>query len=600
MRKSGRSSAATSPTKLGGYAYAASQLPMAIDPTTMQALMYAQYPYARSNADGVPVNYGYPQGAAMHYPPGVTAQQLQYAAYQQMVAAQQLQLQHAFALQQAQLAQRGYMPQQQFMQFMNSQMDASEAADDVEPEVGKPLDPEVVKGIKKRALFVAPALRGVRIPQACERCRRRKTKCTGEKPRCKRCQRRNHECVYVWDHRANKTKKAVAEREQAAREAEEAFYAQYGYDVPMLMDPYAVAVCPPAGPAPSCSSSSGYSAVSPMALPPSMMLAATYGARQTLPPSAEYAYASSTGYSTSTAGSALPTPAIMIDGRPLAPSPVISQDLLHGAAPISRSRSDSRIDHRLLASSTSDLDAMSRSTSAMSMQYSSMSSMPSSTSCQACLSEMADCRECAMERAVMHTPQKQNTRTEGPEPGMSPDILDRLMQGPLPPSPPLEAKQHLLNVLNKVLADKAAGRAQGSPQDTPATTPPVPPLVARGDSSSSSGSDDQAQCAVQTPPDLDYFAHPGSAGMLPGSGTISPAALTIDLCGVDASGNMGGVDAASKTMQSGEVIDVDEYQTGDAMNEGGLQFNDYFQGWDQSPTTAYPAAATTESMQTDE
>ncbi|KAI2882760.1 transcriptional regulator family: Fungal Specific TF [Aspergillus niger] len=44
-----------------------------------------------------------------------------------------------------------------------------------------------------------------RSRQACEPCRRRKTKCPGERPVCSTCQRLNHQCVYSLRDRANVT-----------------------------------------------------------------------------------------------------------------------------------------------------------------------------------------------------------------------------------------------------------------------------------------------------------------------------------------------------------------------------------------------------------
>ncbi|CCL99272.1 uncharacterized protein FIBRA_01287 [Fibroporia radiculosa] len=44
----------------------------------------------------------------------------------------------------------------------------------------------------------------IRTPQACERCRERKTKCSGTRPTCKRCFHSGAQCVYVLDHKANR------------------------------------------------------------------------------------------------------------------------------------------------------------------------------------------------------------------------------------------------------------------------------------------------------------------------------------------------------------------------------------------------------------
>ncbi|KAH9832961.1 uncharacterized protein C8Q71DRAFT_245991 [Rhodofomes roseus] len=44
--------------------------------------------------------------------------------------------------------------------------------------------------------------KGKRTPQACERCRIRKTKCNGARPSCERCTKRGANCDYVLDHKA--------------------------------------------------------------------------------------------------------------------------------------------------------------------------------------------------------------------------------------------------------------------------------------------------------------------------------------------------------------------------------------------------------------
>lgn len=225
------------------------------------------------------------------------------------------------------------------------------------------------------------------------------TQCTGEKPQCKRCQKRGYECEYVMEHRANKTKKALAEREEAARLAEEE--ATVNGQIPVMYDdPSAMPMCPTAGPA--WSNSSGYSAASGSSLPPPHLYAG-----QPLYAHAVPAYSSAPGYSTNSLASALGTPAIMIEGRPLVSSSS-NMRLQAPPAPVaSRSRSNSRAKRPAAASrptpshSVNDLQAVSRSTSTMSMQQSDMPLPAASPSCQACLSEMSNCNACEMEKQSM-------------------------------------------------------------------------------------------------------------------------------------------------------------------------------------------------------
>ncbi|KAJ8457327.1 hypothetical protein ONZ51_g11602 [Trametes cubensis] len=337
----------------------------------------------------------HPQGlSGLSLPPGTAvAPIVEYAGVPRPVAGQPLHPQQLLALQyQAQLARQAGLAQPVYQQLTQSQMNALPPAEDPydheqEPPEKVPVDPEVVEKIQKRALFVAPPVRQ-RIPQACERCRRRKTKCTGEKPICKRCTKGGHECEYVFEHRANRTKKAIAERQRAALEAEQAAFIQYNL--------------------PSLSSSSGYSATSASSLPPPHMNG--YARGQPYCPPAAPSHSSSSNYSAgSSAPSLLPTPAIMLDGRPLAPPDIILsqaqvQAQAQAQAPASRPAARSRYNARTgrskakAAKTAPDMPAISRSTSAMSLQSPGVP-LCASTSCEACLSEMSNCVACLEEMA---------------------------------------------------------------------------------------------------------------------------------------------------------------------------------------------------------
>ncbi|EJF66145.1 hypothetical protein DICSQDRAFT_165844 [Dichomitus squalens LYAD-421 SS1] len=67
--------------------------------------------------------------------------------------------------------------------------------------------PETLTTAQGRKLFKRLPKTRIRIEQACEACRKRKSKCTGERPTCKRCDRQEVECVYIAEHRANKWKR---------------------------------------------------------------------------------------------------------------------------------------------------------------------------------------------------------------------------------------------------------------------------------------------------------------------------------------------------------------------------------------------------------
>ncbi|GBE81716.1 hypothetical protein SCP_0400870 [Sparassis crispa] len=69
----------------------------------------------------------------------------------------------------------------------------------------------------------------LRTPQACERCRERKTKCTGTRPTCKRCLKSGAVCVYVLDHKNNRIKAKKTKLRGAEAYAYSVPDAVYGY-----------------------------------------------------------------------------------------------------------------------------------------------------------------------------------------------------------------------------------------------------------------------------------------------------------------------------------------------------------------------------------
>ncbi|KAH9928200.1 uncharacterized protein B0H18DRAFT_1001807 [Fomitopsis serialis] len=71
--------------------------------------------------------------------------------------------------------------------------------------------------LPSRSCDTSPARRriekGKRTPQACERCRIRKTKCNGGRPSCERCIRLGATCGYVLDHKAVRTQLRKLQKE---------------------------------------------------------------------------------------------------------------------------------------------------------------------------------------------------------------------------------------------------------------------------------------------------------------------------------------------------------------------------------------------------
>ncbi|KAI0362472.1 hypothetical protein OH77DRAFT_1584876 [Trametes cingulata] len=552
-----------------------------IDPNLRMPYPHGVIPQHAQSAAGHPYMYANVPGM----PPGF-----------QMHPQQLLALQHMHQMQLAQHTQHaGLPPPQHAYQMVHPPMDVDPPRDPfvyVQSEVKEAVDPVVMEGIKKRALFVAPPLPGgrLRIPQACERCRKRKTKCTGEKPRCRRCVKRGYECEYVFEHRANKTKKALADREKAEREAEEA-----SRDQRMLVDP-TMPFCPPLL-AVAHSSSSGYSVPGTSSLPPPLMPGGPHG--QHLHPLAAFAHASSLGYygGAHPPVTPMPTPAIMVDGRPL-PSPHMlpqtqTQPQLSGDIPASRSRSGQKAKRPSRAKSNGNLQAVSRSSSAMSLQQPEPPvPLTSAASCQACLAELAQCAACPPGRQEPHVqqPQAQQLQHHPEQPHSdiqrsrsTPEVIDLTTPRIAPPSPPPEVKQHLINVLTKVLAQKAAAEkaaAAGTSDKGQATTTPMPtpvalpPLLAPGGSSSSSGS--EMKSGMQTP--QDYFAHPAYA--VPGPSVLSPAVYSPGMVKTSESMAMANAGQGMYLPSPGIVSTAEPGCSRDG--EGGLRFSDYFHSFEPS------------------
>lgn len=150
--------------------------------------MYAQQQQQQQGWIGVDNNMplGYASGQLVHLPPGAAIPTMGYPGVPRMIAPNQFHVQQALAMQQAQLvhqaqlAQQVYaQPQPQILQLVHPPMDIDPIKDNfvyVQDEVREEVDSKVMEAIKKRALFVAPPLGRMRIPQACERCRKRKTK----------------------------------------------------------------------------------------------------------------------------------------------------------------------------------------------------------------------------------------------------------------------------------------------------------------------------------------------------------------------------------------------------------------------------------------
>lgn len=162
----------------------------ALNPAAIQALMYAQQQQQQQQQGWIGVDnnmpLGYAPGPLVHLPPGAAIPTMGYPGVPRMMAPSQFHVQQALAMQQAQLvhqaqlAQQVYaQPQPQILQLVHPPMDIDPIKDNfvyVQDEVREEVDSKVMEAIKKRALFVAPPLGRIRIPQACERCRKRKTK----------------------------------------------------------------------------------------------------------------------------------------------------------------------------------------------------------------------------------------------------------------------------------------------------------------------------------------------------------------------------------------------------------------------------------------
>ncbi|KAI0333573.1 hypothetical protein GY45DRAFT_1368300 [Cubamyces sp. BRFM 1775] len=501
---------AAAASKSLGYANPALQPQATYHPALMQPWRYMQQPQGLS---GLPL----PPGTAL-------GPMVQYAGMPRHVSGQPLHPQQLLALQyQAQLAQQAGLIQPMYQQLAQSPASTlpppEEPYDYDQPPPEKvPVDPKVVEKIQKRALFVAPPVRQ-RIAQACERCRKRKTKCTGEKPVCKRCAKNDHECVYVLEHRANKTKKAIAERHKAALDAQQV--AMIEYDRALLAGEIPMEICPPA--VPSLSSSSGYSMASASSLPPPYMTG--YARSQPYCPLAAPSHSMSSNYSAdSSAPSLLPTPAIMLDGRPLATPetlPSQAQAQVPSSRPISRPRYNARTGRSRAQASKSapDVRAISESTSAMSLQSSGLSPCGPSSSCEACLSEMSNCTACLEEMGHLH-PQQYHAAVRNPRP--LPPPVEAPVRDPLSAGPQLQGREQIMAALSQLALAKQAAvpdldRAASSSPDIPLAI--AVPRLTRDASSSSSGSG--MQSGIQTP--QDYFSYQPHANA-PVPSAYSPAA----------------------------------------------------------------------------
>ncbi|KAI0780603.1 hypothetical protein BD413DRAFT_666713 [Trametes elegans] len=503
---------AASPTKSVGYPQTQPQQPIALNPAAIQALLYAQHQQARGwPAIEHDACLDHPHGAGVpQLPPVALYQHVDHNGMPRDVVGQQLHPQQLLAFHQAQLAQQAHA--QQFYQMVHPPVTVRPPKDKfvyVQQEVKEAANPELVAAIKKRALFVAPPVPAarIRIAQACERCRKRKTKCTGERPKCTRCEKRGFDCEYVEEHRANRTKKAVADRAEAVRQAQG--YAMYGQDPTMLVDPSALPLCPPAGA--SYSSSSGYSVASASSLPPPLVGGYLNG--QHLFPQAHPSRSSSSGYPSEY--SLPPTPAIMVDGRLLA-SPQM-HSLAPAPPPASRPRASSRAKGRATPiKSSGSSQAMSRSTSAMSIDYPAMLPPPlsGSPSCEACVSEMSHCEACVAEKNSLHPSQQLIGIHESRS---MPAEVSAAGQGDSTAGERLRGTQQIMFALSQVLAKQTAERP-AAPPSTPndASTPAVPPPLTRDGSNSSSSSGS----AAQTP--MDYFSYP-HASLAGPCGALSPA-----------------------------------------------------------------------------
>ncbi|KAI0372988.1 hypothetical protein BV20DRAFT_1119531 [Pilatotrama ljubarskyi] len=600
--------AASSPRKSAPHPQREPEESIAVSPAFLRALVqgHQQQPPWPVGDSSAPM--AHPHGSIPQLPPGVVGQPYMYAGASGVMPAYQVHPQQLLALQQLQLAQHaahppppqhaGHPPQPQHTyQLVHPPMDVDPPKDPfvyVQREVREATEPPVMEGIKKRALFVADPLTGgrLRIAQACERCRKRKTKCTGEKPTCKRCVKRGYECEYVLEHRANKTKKAVAEREKAEREAEEAEAA--AQKQPKLIDSAAMPICPPLVAARS--SSSGYSVASASSLPPPLMTGGLHG--QHLRPFAAFSPSPSPGYYGGSLASvpALPTPTIMIDGRPLGPIEMLSLAQAQGSAdiPPSLSRTGTQPKHPSPVTSERELLAMSRSSSAMSVQSTELPAGPAaSTSCQACLAELADCLACASESHELHS-QRQHLQQQHADIQRSrsmPEVIDLRTPRLAPPSPPPQVKQHLIDVLTKVLAQKEAGRAAAAAlapssdealaAPTPTPTPlAVPPLLAHGASSSSSGSGSEMGSGMQTP--QDYFAYP--AYDIPSPSILSPAVHhgSAGVMKTSESMAMAGIGQGMPMAYLPSPGYMPQEPSYPRDGEGGLRFSDYFHSFEAS------------------
>ncbi|KAI0647389.1 hypothetical protein C8Q79DRAFT_959199 [Trametes meyenii] len=509
---------------LPGYPHSQLQQQLAMNAAALQALIYAQQHPGWAGVDPAALRMAY--GGTLPFHPGAAIPGLEYPAFPGLQG-NALLPQQILAMHQAQLALYpgfAHPPSQPSLSSPPAPAEAASSNDPfvyVQPEVKaaqKEADRGVPAEIKKRALFVAPPAR-LRIAQACERCRKRKTKCTGDKPQCARCARRGFECEYVEEHRANRTKQAIAARQQAAMEAgAEACNQEH---VP-LVDPLTLPICPPARH--TYSSSSAYSDATTSSLPsPLGMPPVPHG--QPLYNLAAPSFSSSGFSDGSSLPSAMSTPAITLDGGPLPANNFNASRQTVAPRPTPKARASAQGKRPSPAKSMVDLRAASKSRSAPLPEYSEvpmhmLAPTPTptpSTSCRACLAEMSNCSGCVeggpLRPEVKHFSPSHNRSHSMPPPLESAEFPPLLFGEPAP-----EVKQILIDVLSKTLTKQAAiGVHSTSTLEPTAISPAGPPPLSRDASTSSSCS--EALSGALTPPDYFTFPSTREAGVC----ALSPA-----------------------------------------------------------------------------
>ncbi|KAI0672886.1 hypothetical protein C8Q78DRAFT_1077204 [Trametes maxima] len=479
---------------LPGYPQFQLQRQLAMNAAALQALIHAQQHPGWAGVDPA-LRMAY--GGTLPFHPGSAIPGLEYPAFPGLPG-NALLPQQILAMHQAQLALYPGFGQPPPQPPLPSQPVPAEDTPEndpfvyVQPEV-KAAKKGVPVEIKKRALFTAPPAR-LRIAQACERCRKRKTKCTGEKPQ---------------------TKQAIAARQQAAMEASvEA--CSHEEHVP-LVDAATLPICPPARH--TYSSSSTCSDATTSSLPPPLAMPVPHG--QPLYNLAAPSFSSSGFSDGSCLPSAMSTPAITLDGGPL-PAPAYNFNASGQTAaprPVLKARVSTQGKRPSPAKSMVDLRAASKSRSAPLPEYSEapmhvLAPTPTptpSTSCQACLAEMSDCSGCVdggplCPGVKQYFSPSHNRSHSMPPPLEGAEFPPLLFGEPMP-----EVKQILIDTLSKTLAKQAA--TVGTPGYAPLGLPPL----SRDASTSSSGS--SALSGALTP--HDYFTFPSTREAV--TRTLSPA-----------------------------------------------------------------------------